>query len=354
MKDGLRDAAGRRVAAALGALGGAVWAVLAAFALLQAIVWIVGAAPGTPFFLFHILASWAFVIALILMARRSSTKLSTTIETVSGATHQMRAEIDQLRIQNAILQTIARTVDVPVAFQELAQIIGPLVSCDRVGLALLSDSGDEFQTYTARVQAEERRSRPRPDIVFRTERTAIGHVARSREPLIINNTEEGAIDYLDINVLHTSGFGSAVLIPLVARGRVVGTLNVVCRQKDAFTEQHIAALLPIAEIFAVAHVAQQLQVSLAKHRTVEAMTELTLGVASEINGSLQIIIGHCDLLERGYPDPNLQRDLAVVVRQAQRIVSLLEKMRTSSSERLRASAETVNQGIPSSPEAFGG
>jgi GAF domain-containing protein len=265
----------------------------------------------------------------------------------------MRREILQLQIQNAILETIARTVDVPLAFQELAQRVAPLVpACDRVGLALLNDVGDEFQTYTARVQAEERRARPRPDIVFKAERTAIGAVVRAREPMIVNNTAEGAAEFLDINVLHSAGFGSALLIPLVARGRAVGTLNIVCRKPDAFDEQHIAALQPFAEIFGVACVAQQLQVAVAKHRTMEAMTELTVAVANEINGSLQIIIGHCDLLERGYPDPNLQRDLAVVVRQAQRIVSLLEKLRASSSERLRVSAESVNQGIPSSPEAF--
>ena len=353
MNRGERQAVGRRIAAALGDFGGALWAVLASFALLQVIVWMVGAAPGTPFYLFHILASWAFVIALILIARRSATRFSTAVEISDDATRRMRSEIDQLRIQNAILQTIARTVDVPLAFQELAQCITPLVPCDRVGLALLGEGGDEFQTYTARVLAEERRARPRPDIVFKAERTAIGHVARSREPLIANDTEEGATEYIDINVLHTAGFGSALFIPLVARGRAVGTLNVVARKTNAFTEHDVAALLPIGEIFAVAYVAQQLQVSLAKHRTVEAMTELTLGVSNEINGSLQIIIGHCDLLERGYPDPNLQRDLAVVVRHAQRILSLLEKMRTSSNEQLRVSAETVSSGIPSSPEAFG-
>ena len=61
----------------------------------------------------------------------------------------------------------------------------------------------------------------------------------------------------------------------------------------------------------------------------EAMSELTLSIAAEINSALQTIIGHCDLLERGYPDPNLQRDLATVVRQAQRIAGLLEKMRAA-------------------------
>ena len=332
----------------------AIWALLGLFAALQVLFWIVGVSPRSPLFIFHIAASWAFMIALAFLATRRIALLSTAVDQTAEATAQMRGEIEQLRIQNAILQTIARTVDVPLAFQELAQRIAPLVSCDRAGLALLTEAGDEFQTYTARVIDEERRARPRPDIVFKMERTAIGHVVRTQEPLIVNNTEEGATEYLDINVLHTSGFSSALLIPLVARGRAVGTLNVVCRKADAFDERNISVLLPIAEIFAVAYVAQQLQVAVAKHRTVEAMTELTLAASNEINGALQIIIGHCDLLEHAYTDPNLQRDLAVVVRQAQRIVSLLEKMRASSHERLRMSAETVKDGIPSSPEAFGG
>jgi nitrogen-specific signal transduction histidine kinase len=84
------------------------------------------------------------------------------------------------------------------------------------------------------------------------------------------------------------------------------------------------------------------------------MSEMTLGVAAEINSALQTIIGHCDLLERGYPDPNLQRDLATVVRQAQRIATLLDKMRASANDRLKEVEAAVTQaGIPSSPEAFG-
>jgi nitrogen-specific signal transduction histidine kinase len=85
------------------------------------------------------------------------------------------------------------------------------------------------------------------------------------------------------------------------------------------------------------------------------MSDLTLGISAEINSALQTIIGHCDLLERGYPDPNLQRDLATVVRQAQRIAELLEKMRVAANDRLReVEAAVAGAGIPSSPEAFGG
>ena len=109
-------------------------------------------------------------------------------------------------------------------------------------------------------------------------------------------------------------------------------------------------LLPIAEIFAVAYVAQQLQIALGKYQSMEAMAELTLSIAAEINSALQTIIGHCDLLERGYPDPDLQRDLATVVRQAQRIAACSTRMRAASQDRLKEVAAAVNQGgIPSSP-----
>ena len=143
------------------------------------------------------------------------------------------------------------------------------------------------------------------------------------------------------------------MVPLVAKGRAVGTLNVVSRQKHAFDQQHIDVLTPIAEIFAIAYVAQQLQIAVGKHRSMETMSEFTLSIASDINGALQTIIGHCDLIERGYPDPNLHRDLATVVIQAQRIAELLEKMRAAAHDRLKeVTAEMQQGGIPSSPEAY--
>jgi len=264
------------------------------------------------------------------------------------------AEIEQLQTQNAMLEIVAKSVDVPLAFQALATRIVRIVECDRVGLALLNETGDEFQTYTARVQEEERRARPRPDVMFRVERTVLGSVVRSQEPMIFPDISATAGDFLDANVLHTSGFGSVLIVPLVSKGRAVGTLNLVSRAKNAFTAKDAETVQPIAEIFAVAVVAQQLQMMLGRYRTMEAMSELTLSVSSEINGALQTIMGHCDLLERGYPDPNLQRDLATIVRQAQRIAGLLEKMRIAANERLREAEAAVSDAvIPSSPEGFG-
>ena len=333
----------------------AIWGLVAAFAVTQVIAWIVlGGASRPAVFIVQFVTAWVLILVLAIVSTQRIGGLNRTITQHEHARTATLDQVEQLEIRNAILQIISRSVDVPLAFQALAQRIVRLVPCDRVGLALLSDDGKEFQTYTARVNLVERRSRPRPDVVFKAERTALGAVVRSREPLIIDDTSVGAADFLDINVLHTAALSSALIMPLVAKGRAVGTLNVVSRQTGAFNQQHIDALLPVAEIFAVAYVAQHLQIAMGKYQTMEAMSELTLSIASEINSALQTIIGHCDLLERGYPDPDLQRDLATVVRQAQRITTLLERMRVAAQERLKEMADAVNQGgIPSSPEAYG-
>jgi transcriptional regulator with GAF, ATPase, and Fis domain len=284
------------------------------------------------------------MILLALLATRGLGRLSHTLEEAEHAHRAKSSEVEQLQMQAAMLDIIARSVDVPLAFQELAHRIARLVPCERVGLALLSDDGTEFQTYTARVQDRERRSRPRPEVVFKADRTVIGAVVKSRKPMIISDTEQIMADYLDVNVLRTSGFGSGLVLPLISKGRAVGTLNVVSRGTGAFNQQHIDTLMPVAEILAVTYVAQHLQIALARHSTVESMSELMLGIASEINGALQTIIGHCDLLERGYPDTNLQTDLSIIVRQAQRISALLDKMRAASTERLKQVDQEVSQG----------
>jgi GAF domain-containing protein len=332
----------------------AIWSVPGAFAIIQAAAWTAaGGIPTRPLVLVQVVAAWIAMFLLAYFATSRIGGLSKRLTQKEDAHLATLDEVEQLLTQNAVLQIIARSVDVPLAFQSLAARIVRLVPCDRVGLALLSQNGQEFQTYTARVQEEERRARPRPEVVFKTDRTIIGNVVRSREAIIVNDTAESAGDYLDINVLKTSGFGSALIMPLVSKGRAVGTLNVVSRRTSAFLPAHIQVLEPIAEIFAVAYVAQQLQIGLSKYQTMEAMSELTLGVAAEINSALQTIVGHCDLIERGHPDPNLQRDVATIMRQAQRIATLLEKMRALATERMREAAETVAQGtIPSSPEVY--
>jgi transcriptional regulator with GAF, ATPase, and Fis domain len=311
----------------------AIWGLLAAFALLQAVAWAVGSVPRGVWGIAQLLVGWLIMLVLASVATRRLDRMAAELDQTVDAHRVTQHEVDQLQMHNAMLETLAQTVDVPLAFRSLAERIARLVPCDRVGLALLTETGDEFKTYTARVQDGDRRSKPRPDVVFKPEGTAIGAVVQSCQPMIIPDTAAVAAKYLDVNVAHTSGFVSVLLIPLVSDERAVGTLNVVARRRDAFSAEHVAALLPVTEILAMAYVAQQLQVSATRHRTMQSITELTLAVSTEINSALQTIIGHCNLIDRAHPDPALHRDIDTIVRQAQRISALLDKMRSASQQR---------------------
>ena len=331
-----------------------IWGLIGVFGVVEAVAWTVaGGIPRRPGVLAQVGTAWVVMLILASLATRRLRAQAQRIRAHEHTHQETLGEIEQLQTQNAMLEIIARSVDVTLAFQALASRIARLVPCDRVGLALLTENGHEFETYTARVHEEERRARPRPEVTFKVEQTLLGNVVRSREALIVSDISQAAADFLDANILHTSGFGSALIVPLVSKGQVVGTLNLVQRAKNAYRPEHVSAIQPIAEIFAVAVIAQQLQVSLGKYRSTEAMSEMTLSIATEINSALQTIIGHCDLLERGYPDPSLQRDLATVVRQAQRIEGLLEKMRAAAHERMKEVEAAVQAGIPSSPEEYG-
>lgn len=333
----------------------AIWALVAGIAVLQAVAWALAGIPQRPLVIIQVIAAWCVMLLLARMASRRIETLSSRLTQKERAYRSTLDEVEQLQMQNAMLQILARSVDVPLAFQALATRIIRIVPCDRAGLALLTENSQEFQTYTARVRDEERRARPRPEVTFKVESTAIGFVVRSGEPLVLNDVQQAAPEFLDANVLYSAGFSSALIMPLVSKGRTVGTLNVVSRKKDAFNEGHVEALRPIAEMFAVACVAQQLQMLMGKYRTIETMSDETLAIASEINNALQSIVGHCDLLERGYPETALRRDLATIVVEAQRIAELLEKMRRAAHARLQEATVTMNEsGIPSSPEAIGG
>jgi len=318
-----------------------IWAIwlLIAFGALQPVAWILAdGLPRRPLFVVPLLVVWVTLLALAALGTRRIGQLWQRLTQNESARLATLTEIEQLQTQNAMLEILARSADVPLAFQALASRLSRLVPCDRLGLALLSEETQEFQTYTARLQSADQGRTPRPDVVFKMEGTLIGRAVRTREPLIIDDAQGAAPDFLDANVLVTAGFRSVLIVPLISKDHAVGTLNLVSRTPERFGQAQVAALQPIAELLAVAWMAQQMQMALGRFRTMEVMSELTLSIAAEINSALQTIVGHCDLIERQYSDEYLRRDLATVVRQAERIAGLLEKMRKAADERLRSSA----------------
>ncbi len=333
---------------------GIIWGLVAGLAVLQVALWsLAGTGPDTAAVL-YLVAGWVVVLSLAMLASRGIGTLTERLAARETAHRATLDEVQQLQTQNAMLQIVARSVDV-------ALDVSGAGGAHRQARPAAIGSGWRCSTRPARS------SRPSPPgsrktnagtargpmSCSRIDSTAIGQVVRTLDPMLINDASDADADLLDVNVLHDRrvqvGADPAARLQRPRRGHAEpgvtpGAIVSGGRHRD---------LRPIAEILAVAHVAQQLHMLLGKHRTTEAMADVMLSIAAEINSALQIIVGHCDLLERGYPDPQLQRDLATVVRQAQRIAELLEKMRTTANDRLKEVAHSIEgAGIPTSPDAY--
>jgi hypothetical protein len=332
-----------------------IWGLVAAALMLQIAVWLAVRASGEGF---HAIGVWLQIgvgwVTILILAALGTNRIEGFGQGIAAQKTALLATADlvsQLEIRNALLKTLVRSSDIGLAFQTLASRIARVVECDRLGLALVKENGQTLQTFSARVTDDERRHRPRSELEFPVDRTIVGGVVTSREPLLATDLSTFATDFPDANVLHGAGFRSALLVPLVAKNRTLGALSLVSRSSGAFSVAHIEAVAPIAEILAVGILAQQLQVALGKYRAMETMAELSLVTSGEINSAVQIIVGQCSLLEREHPGLAGHRDLAQVVQQARRILDLLERMHRTTQERSReATFTTGDAGVPSSPE----
>ena len=154
-----------------------VWAIwlLIAFGALQPVAWMLaGGLPRRPILVIVLLVVWVMLLALAAIATRRIGRLVERLTAEGARARATLSEIEQLQTQNAMLEIIARSVDVPLAFQALASRIARLVPCDRVGLALLSDETARSSRPTPRACRRRPCPRPRPEIVFKVERTMLG------------------------------------------------------------------------------------------------------------------------------------------------------------------------------------
>ncbi len=130
----------------------AIWSLVAAFAVVEGASWaIAGGVPQRPVAVLQAVAAGLVVLVLAAIATRRIGGLARAVTEHEHTQTETLDRVGELEMQNAILENISRSVDVPLAFQSLAQRIIRLVPCDRLGLALLTENGQEFQTYTARV-----------------------------------------------------------------------------------------------------------------------------------------------------------------------------------------------------------
>jgi len=160
------------------------------------------------------------------------------VDIINDETQQKRL----LRAYHAIGNELISMTSLPKLLNKILQIAEDVFHFDNAIIRLLTEDGSELElaaSYGYPPSAQQQK--------IHVGQGVMGAVAASGKPLLINNIRQHR-DYIE----GIAGANSALCVPLIARDRVIGVLNVESPRFNAFQEHDADALLTVATQAAIA------------------------------------------------------------------------------------------------------
>ncbi len=255
---------------------------------------------------------------------------------------EARERSERLNAINQIANVINSSLEAGRLYESLVVEVKKLVDFDYASLSLWSDEGQCFHTRQLWPEVERRGEAPTYRIDGRG--SCAAGVAEKRECLIIEDLEADPCHENEF----TRDTRSCLCVPLYATGRIIGTLNLGARRRQAFSERDVEVLEQMAPHVAVAirnaHLLDNLQQSLQEvtrareelHaaneelKTLDEMkTNLLSNVSHELRTPLVSVMGYTDMIYNGKVGPinETQKDyLSISLRNIEKLVTLIENL----------------------------
>jgi len=178
--------------------------------------------------------------------------LEKRVEQRTGELRESRAEIEktarELSIINEITNTIAASLNLKEILPLVVQEIQKLIAFDRASISLAWGSDMVNEVYF--LEPREERF-PELGRTFPLKGTGIEWVINNMRALVRGDLS-GADSFLEDDFIKKTGVKSGIVVPLIRRGQVIGTLNLGSMRPDAYDESHEKILQQIAGQLAVA------------------------------------------------------------------------------------------------------
>lgn len=193
------------------------------------------------------------------LARSLEVKVDQRTHELIASREETERKARQLAIINEITNALSSSLDLNEVLRIVTREIRKLVQFDRASIAMIDDGHAFSKVYFMEPRSEERRG-----TVFPMDETGIKWVVREKKPLIRGNLQgEGA--FAEDAFIRATGVRSGIVIPLVYRGEVTGTLNLGSVRENAYTKEHEEILRQIAGQIAVAMENARLYRELKQH-----------------------------------------------------------------------------------------
>jgi two-component system cell cycle sensor histidine kinase/response regulator CckA len=209
----------------------------------------------------------------------------------------------------------------------LEAILEEVSPAEYTGLYLFNPATRALEMLSARgFSAEERRE---------AERTAMerhpGRVFLSHAPILIQDV--AAEPERSQSSARSFEVRSRLFLPVMARGRCVGTLGLASTRPHAFGEAHVAALSFLVQLAGLVYgqieegeQRRALEARLHHEQRLDAVNRLAGGLAHELNNHLMVILGVTETALEEVPAGGLRDDLEIVQQASQRAAGVVRRL----------------------------
>src|SRR5688572_29581650 len=153
------------------------------------------------------------------------------------------AERDRYQLLLDINNAVVRQLDLRSVLHATSESLRKVMAHDAVAIWLHDPNSGQLRLYTFDLQYPSDLDEGR---LFPLEGTPGGLAFTSRRPVIIKKLDLKEFPAPQIKHAYDDGLRSACCIPLIAHGRVLGTLDVASRSEGAYSESDAELLTHVA------------------------------------------------------------------------------------------------------------
>ncbi|HEY5593897.1 MAG TPA: ATP-binding protein [Nitrospiria bacterium] len=166
----------------------------------------------------------------------------------TGLEQKVAERTRELAVVNKITQIISSKLNIAQIFESFCDEVGKLLPYDRISIALLDETQRQIALRLIKTKDAPMVSHdfPRPKTG-----TVIGWVADRQQPYLRADVLE-ASEFHEDRLIAKEGMRSYIVVPIVSQNKTIGTLNLVSRRPQTYSERNLEILIPIAEQVAIA------------------------------------------------------------------------------------------------------
>jgi signal transduction histidine kinase len=232
--------------------------------------------------------------------------------------HNLEKRVEELAILNEMSTSLSSTLDLDEVLTLIMERINAVLKVEAGSLLLIDDETGEL---VFQIALGEKAEGVKP---FRLPmgQGIVGHVAESREPLMISDAQKDRRHYKAVDVATDFLTRSILCVPMIVKGEVIGVIEIMNKLEGDFTDSDLTLLNSIATYAAIAIENARLHQSVLaeRDRVVVAQEEVQKELARDLHdGPTQLVAGM--LMRLDFIKKALTRDPSLV---EEEIVQLME------------------------------